>query len=127
MKESIFLFDCALLVVVPCWFIVNSVYQDGVFGRTALCGIAFAAATFLMEAVNGEAAYVSPQMLLLVSAFAVFMVWHLLRFHRRVLRQRSGIHAPRAPADCPLMERDVFASQQQGDRSVLVNGPRHLK
>ena len=43
---------------------------------------AFAAASTILLVIPG------PTVLLVVS-FALFLIWHLLRFHRRVLRRRT--------------------------------------
>ena len=87
--NAIFFSACAVLVVVPMTFVCHDVYQDGVFGRAGLLGIAFSAATFLLEAAFGESEYqIMPQTVMLTSSFAVFLCWHLWRFHRRVLKQQ---------------------------------------
>ena len=78
----------AVLIVVPAWFILHDVYDDGIVGRAALGGVILAAAVLLMQAV--DAAPTPPAAaVLLIASFAAFLVWHLFRFHRRVLRARS--------------------------------------
>lgn len=82
----IFLAACAVLVTVPMYFIVHRVYQDGIVGRIALSLIAFAAATFFLDMIDGTEWEILPQIALMTAAFAAFLVWHLWRFHRRVLK-----------------------------------------
>lgn len=85
--NAIFLVACLVLFVVPLYFVVNSVYQDGVFGRASLLSISFCSAIFIGEAAFGTQIPVHPLVVLLVSSFAVFACWHLGRFHFRVLRK----------------------------------------
>lgn len=90
MMNAIFLGSCFVLVVVPLVFVVHSVYQDGFFGRIGLLGIAFFSATYLLEWFFGDEEYeMSPQTVMLVACFAIFLCWHLFRFHRRVLRSTT--------------------------------------
>lgn len=87
----IFMACCMVLVVVPIVFVLHKVYQDGVFGRIGLLGIAFGAATFLLEWFGGEEYDIMPQTTFLVFSFMVFLCWHLFRFHNRVvLARKSG-------------------------------------
>ena len=81
----LFLAICAVLVVVPLFFVSHRVYKDGIAGRAGLLGIAFAAATFLLESLAGTEYEMLPQTVLLSGSFAVFLIWHLFRFHRRVI------------------------------------------
>lgn len=85
--NTAFLIACSVLLVVPIYFVTHSVYEDGVFGRIGLCGVSFASAAFLLEWFEGDGFEVMPQTVLMVSMFALFLIWHLLRFHRRVLRK----------------------------------------
>lgn len=91
MMYYLFLLDCAVLALVPLYFVCHKVYQDGVFGRVGLLGTSFAASLFLMEAVVGVQYNVLPQTLMLVTCFAVFLCWHLFRFHCRVLKNPNRI------------------------------------
>lgn len=81
---------CVVLVAVPIIFVLHGVYQDGVFGRVGLLGIAFCALGYLLEMWFGDD---EMEVLPLTVAFAafvmVFLVWHLIRFHRRVVLQRQ--------------------------------------
>lgn len=86
--NTLFLLACSVLFVVPVVFVTHSVYEDGFFGRIGLLGISFAAATFILEWFGGEEYEVLPQTVMMATAFALFLVWHLFRFHRRVLRQQ---------------------------------------
>lgn len=86
--KAVFLISCLVLFLVPITFVLHDVYEEGVFGRAGLLGIAFAAATFLLEWAFGDnGVAVQPQVVLLTASFALFLSWHLFRFHRRVLRQ----------------------------------------
>jgi hypothetical protein len=89
MSQAIFLVACAVLFVVPLVFVVNDVYEDGILGRGSLLAISFASGIYLGEQVFGPGYYMPPLGVVLVSAFAVFLVWHLFRFHRRVLKQKK--------------------------------------
>lgn len=89
MNEALFTVCMCILTVVPLVFVYNRVYDDGIIGRGALMGISFASATFLMEMVTGEVYGILTQTLMLVVAFTVFLLWHLWRFHRRVLMLRG--------------------------------------
>ena len=90
MSYALFLASCAVLFVVPLAFVLHDVYEDGVIGRGALLSISFCAAAFIGEAAFGVAFYMPPPAVALVASFAVFLVWHLFRFHRRVLKKRSS-------------------------------------
>lgn len=80
---------CLVLFIVPLYFVVNSVYQDGVFGRGSLLGISFLSAAILGDTAIGSGFYVPPPVVLLVCSFAVFLCWHLCRFHTRVARREQ--------------------------------------
>ena len=84
----LFLASCLVLVVVPVVFVVHDVYEDGLVGRIGLLGISFSAATFLLEWAGGSEYEMLPQTAMLTAFFTLFLVWHLFRFHRRVLRER---------------------------------------
>ena len=88
MKQVIFMLCCVVLFVVPLIFVASKVYQDGVFGRIGLSGISFFAATFLLERFTGTDYEISGQMLALVASFTIFICWHLIRFHSRVVLAR---------------------------------------
>lgn len=90
MSTAIFMLCCVVLVVVPIVFVLHKVYQDGFFGRCGLLGIAFAAATFLLEWLHGEEYVMLPQTVALVVSFTVFLCWHLFRFHSRVVLERKA-------------------------------------
>ncbi len=87
MMMSIFLLASAVLVVVPLVFVMHEVYEDGVVGRSGLLVISFVSAVDLLEWFFGEEYEVLPQTTVKCAAFAVFLCWHLFRFHRRVLRR----------------------------------------
>lgn len=89
MRMTIFWAACTVLVAVPPYFVWNSVYRDGVLGRAALLAISFVSLSFMLEETlsDNERTYdMLPQTVALVAAFAVFLLWHLWRFHRRVMR-----------------------------------------
>ncbi len=86
----IFTIACIVLFVVPPLFVWHQVYQDGLFGRLGLLGISFFAFLVLGETVGGESYGTSPEVALLVASFALFLVWHLFRFHSRVLKIRRA-------------------------------------
>lgn len=84
--EVIFIVACIVLFVVPVIFVYHRVYDDGFFGRLGLLGLASMAFIVLLETAFGGGYGIAAEVALLVASFAVFMVWHLVRFHRRVLR-----------------------------------------
>lgn len=85
-REALFAAACLVLLVVPVLFILNQVYKDGVVGRLGLAGISIFAALFLFEIAFGKGYHVELEEVGLVVSFSTFLVWHLVRFHRRVLR-----------------------------------------
>jgi hypothetical protein len=93
----ILLAACIPLMLVPPLFIHNNVYQDGVIGRAGLVGISFSAAClWIFHMFAEEDARVPIQLISMLAAFfALFLVWHLFRFHSRVLRERNGTVEPR--------------------------------
>ena len=86
--EGVFVVSCIVLFVVPVIFVYHRVYDDGFWGRLALIGLASMAAIVLLETAFGGGYGIAAEVALLVASFAMFMVWHLARFHRRVLRNR---------------------------------------
>lgn len=91
MKIIIFYSTCMVLFIVPLIFVYHQVYKDGVVGRGALLGISFIAATWLMDLFIYDDAPLDPSNrgVLFAIMVAVFMVWHLFRFHRRVLSKKT--------------------------------------
>jgi len=106
--EILFYFANLVLLLVPPAFIKNKVYDDGVFGRIALGGIVLCAFAILGQAglsyfdawwacpdwprfkpstYKAAGYHVVWEEAWLAAAFAAFLVWHLVRFHRRILRQ----------------------------------------
>lgn len=122
--EIFFYLGCAILIIVPSWFIAHRVYDDGIVGRIALSAIILAAVAIVAQAMAGyfDAWWASPawpafrgadysdagynvarEEAALVMAFAVFITWHLWRFHRRVVRQTRQATPPRTPAAQPVI------------------------
>ncbi len=95
--SSIFLVACAILFVVPVYFVLNDVYEDGLVGRVGLLGISFAAATFILEWANGEDYQLLPQTVFMTCMFAWFLCWHLVRFHLRIQRKQKQQDDPVKP------------------------------
>ena len=87
MSQAIAVIACLALFLVPPIFVTHKVYKDGVFGRAGLLGISFGAAVFLGEFWLGSAPYLPPIAVWLIAFMAVFICWHLIRFHLRVLRK----------------------------------------
>lgn len=86
--EGIFIVACVVLFIVPVIFVYHRVYDDGFFGRLGLVGLASMSAIVLLETAFGDGYGISAEVSLLVASFALFMVWHLWRFHRRVVTKR---------------------------------------
>jgi hypothetical protein len=90
MKMILYSTACIILFVVPALFVWNKVYKDGVIGRLALSFISLAAALTLLKLYDGRDLDPDGHTVMLVSAFALFLVWHLVRFHHRVLQERKA-------------------------------------
>ena len=87
---AVFLACCLITAVIPVYFVFcNKVYKDGVFGRISLLGISFFATLFLFSALDDH----DYRMTFITAGFvcntALFLVWHLFRFHRRGPKPRS--------------------------------------
>lgn len=100
MWVGLFVLSCIVLFVVPVIFVYHRVYDDGLVERLGLVGLATMSAIVLLETVFGQGYGIAAEVALLVASFAVFMVWHLWRFHRRVLRNQraAAAQASKAPA-----------------------------
>lgn len=104
MKMVLFWGAIGLLATVPLYFIWNQVYKDGVIGRAALLFISGCAWGTIIDAAIGEQATKydpSPPGVGLALGTAVFFIWHLWSFHRRVERRDKGA----CPPDCPQDRR----------------------
>ena len=86
----IFLVSVLVLFVVPVVFVWHSVYDDGLLGRVALVGISFSSFIFALKIYSLGNWNPWPETVLLMASFATFLVWHLWRFHRRVLRNKDA-------------------------------------
>lgn len=87
--EWLFMMAVVVLFIVPPVFVWHRVYDDGVFGRLGLSGVSFFAFVILAESILGRQVYTtSPEVAGMVACFAVFLVWHLVRFHVRVVLKR---------------------------------------
>lgn len=84
--EAILVMSCVLLALIPPIFVWHKVYDDGLLGRIGLLGVSFCAGVVVMQEMLGVRYRVDPEIALLTMAFMVFLVWHLFRFHSRVLR-----------------------------------------
>ena len=104
MKVIFFVMACVVLAVVPPIFIWNRVYKDGVIGRLALSGISLSSFFFLLGYVEEGERNPPATAVLLISSVALFLVWHLWRFHSRVLRTQKPTHCP---PNCPEDRRRV--------------------
>lgn len=87
-----------VLTLVPPVFVYHKVYQDGVFGRVGLLLISIFAGCMFLEQVLGDG-YEFPKLLVgLLVAAALFICWHLFRFHTRVVSKRG-------PTPCGLQDQ----------------------
>jgi uncharacterized membrane protein len=77
----------AILAVIPWFFIINKVYADGVIGRAFLGSISVFALGLGMQIKQGWIVGILPETSLLIASLTGFLIWHLWRFHRRVLRR----------------------------------------
>lgn len=86
----LFAFICCVLMIVPAVFIFHNVYEDGLFGRIGLAAISFGAVVMLsawMDAEGWDFPFyeVVPVLCFEMAATALFLCWHLVRFHLRVV------------------------------------------
>lgn len=88
--------SCALLTVVPLYFILHNVYKDGAIGRASLFLITMASSAIEVEWLIGplfgipsNPEVVRRLVIALIACFTIFLCWHLARFHRRVLNPKS--------------------------------------
>ena len=88
MLDAIVFIALIVLFIVPATFVWHDVYQDGVFGRIGLCGISLFAFIRLALTLQGSDRSIPVEVELLIVAAAVFLVWHLFRFHSRALREK---------------------------------------
>jgi len=86
----LFLASVAILFIVPVTFVWNKVYDDGFIGRLALIGISFSSFIFALKIFSRGMNHPWPETMLMMTSFAVFLVWHLFRFHRRVLMSKDA-------------------------------------
>lgn len=89
MMYAIFI-ACTVLFIVPIVFVWNEVYQDGVFGRIGLLGISFSAFLFAARILSYGYTRLWPETEIMVISFAIFLCWHLFRFHARVITSRRA-------------------------------------
>lgn len=130
MKQVIFLTSCAILTFVPLLFVINRVYQDGIFGRLGLLGISFASSTYLIEKVLVGTRYdVLPQTAAFFAFVAVFLCWHLFRFHVRVLRiSRQEERAANDGQQQVIFKTLADVCSHRGSREITVRlcrSPEH--
>src|SRR5690242_1392051 len=99
LKLIIFYATCTVLATVPMYFIFHRVYKDGLIGKLGLMGISLTAWSYIFDLASLERdyPYLSNRQLMWVFMFAVFLVWHLFRFHRRVLTKSS--YSPECAGD----------------------------
>lgn len=87
----LFLLSLAVLVIIPAVFIYHEVYEDGVMGRAFLGGILLFSSVPLMETFLDDMTYTLPaEIVCLIASFAGFISWHMMRFHRRVVRAKRA-------------------------------------
>ena len=103
LKFILFYGSCLVLATVPMYFIFHKVYKDGLIGKFGLIGISLTAWSYLLDLASMGHDYpvVSNRQLALTLMFAVFLIWHLFRFHRRVLNKETR------PADCAEDRRKI--------------------
>ena len=87
--ELIYYGSSVVSLMVAYVFISHAVYDDGLVGRIGLAGIGSTSALVVIQAVFGAGLIIQPVVALQAAAFSAFMVWHLFRFHRRVLMQKK--------------------------------------
>ena len=104
MRDFMFFSSLIVLSVVPLYFVVHHIYKDGLIGRVALLGISFCSLLMTLDALfsdgDTQKYYPQPLVISLIALFAVFLVWHLVRFHSRVLKRNQL-----CPPDCPVDRR----------------------
>jgi hypothetical protein len=100
-KFFVFYIACLVLALVPLFFVYNRVYKDGLVGKLGLLGISFVAWMWIFDLLINDEAPLDPsnRTVMFVISVAIFLVWHLFRFHNRVLRKNA------CPPDCPQDRR----------------------
>ena len=102
MKLIIFYAALFALAILPLYFVVNAVYKDGIVGRAALLLVSFSASSILLDVFVGADKWKydpSPPTVMLTGSFAVFLLWHLVRFHYRVLMKMKKDSSTDCPQD----------------------------
>ena len=105
MKMYLFWTATTIIAAVPLYFVYHKIYDDGVWGRLGLLGISFASCALLFDTVLGpdSAKYDPPAMMVMLHVcLAIFLIWHLARFHRRLGQVKKP---PYCPPDCPADRR----------------------
>jgi len=88
--QIIFVVSVLILFIVPVLFVWNEVYDDGLIGRVALVGISFSSFIFAGKIISVGITHPWPEAVLMMASFAIFLLWHLMRFHRRILRNNDA-------------------------------------
>ena len=93
MKMAIFYLTCIVLMIVPPIFVYHKVYKDGVVGRIALLGLSLVALLFLLDRLDPKGGSYDLSALTVSGfvLFTTFLVWHLIRFHRRVVLAKKSL------------------------------------
>ncbi len=90
----VFWVSCAVVFIAPLYFVGNTVYKDGVVGRFAFLILSLVGGSYLFELLADDMPDGPPQVrtVWLMAAIAIFLIWHLWKFARRV-------HKPKITGD----------------------------
>ena len=88
--STLFVTIMAVFILASAFFLITCAkYEDGVIGRIGLILLCFAQIMILMSAYDGTPYMHSPTEILGNIGIGIFMVWHVARFLRRIVRERQ--------------------------------------
>lgn len=88
--STLFVVVMAVLILAAAFFLITcQKYEDGVVGRIGLVLLCFSQIMILMAAHDGTPYMHSPTETVGNIGIAIFMVWHVARFLRRIVREKQ--------------------------------------
>lgn len=88
--STVFVIIMAVFILAAAFFLITcQKYEDGVIGRIGLVLVCFAQIMILMAAYDGVPYSHSPTEILGNIGLGIFMVWHVVRFLRRIVREKQ--------------------------------------
>ena len=87
--SDLHLFSAVLTMLCAGFLIVCPKYHDGVVGRFGLGGMCFVSGMIIIRWVEGYPFIPSPSELGMFLSVDVFMGWHVFRFSKRIIKEKS--------------------------------------